>query len=123
MIFVFDPALQEAYDALRGFTEGYDEGTGPLPIIFPDWILLDIEANTYIVDKAAEALLDMRPDLIAFTSQPLPQIWEIKPFNEENEGKVQLAGYILAINAFLLASAAMTTRPTTTIAFCWGCTA
>ena len=90
---IFNSSIQGAYDALRGFTEGLDDGTGPLPIVLPDVVLLGLEAIEYFAAKGIEGFLEVRPDLVAFSSQP-PQVWEIKPVGDEAAGRLQLAAYV-----------------------------
>ena len=102
-IFLLNPTQQLAFDTLRGFTEGYDDEAAPVTVVLPDPILLGVEVATYELSEAAEKVLNSRPDLIAFISQP-PQIWEIKPQNEKSQGENQLQGYINAANAIVLST-------------------
>ncbi len=110
LIFSLPEGAAEAFDALRGFTEGYDEGPSPIPFILPDFVLLSEEAKAYIASTAVSVILNTRPDLIAFSSLP-PQIWEIKPTAERSQGYVQVLQYIIAANLALLAETSVTGNP------------
>ncbi len=94
---IFGSTIQGAYDALRGFTEGLDDGTGPLPIVLPDIVLLGLETIEVLAAKGFENFLALRPDLVAFSSLP-PQVWEIKPITEAGQGLIQLGAYVVLMN-------------------------